>query len=853
MLFIEKLLFGKAFGVGIYICRTVHLSICLSIYKFECLKYDCKIIDIKSPLSFLSIYLSVYCCWIVLLCSYSPPHATNNDSIDLEMVFMGTMTSTGIFVLLCLSLSHPLLAEDPTIYVAVYGDDVEGTGTATDPFQTIQRALESATALNTTLQVTVILDGGQYPKQGNSNLAYDGSISIVGSTAGTTSIDLNGAEYFFQGQAMGTDSVWLFELSYMTLGNASTCALSLTDYFSATIIGCTFAHNGATTSTPTTSGGALNFVTTLNFGGRVHIENSTFNNNTGLYGGAVYVNYPSSESTQVVNSAFIGNKAGKHGGAVRMVETGISFAGSNTFSGNIASGGNGGALSLSGSEVSAFGYFSADMTFVDNRASDSGGAIFAEYGDLTFASSHPLLFQNNSAATGGALSIQHGSLQRAPGTTLATLEGNSATVGGGGAIRLAYSDAGGSIWSQASFINNIALSGAGQVLIDEGVPELALVECTFQQGLEAEQDISVATDAALYIGMSCVKEEGGASALMPSFIANEKAEITVGFYSPDDCPDSVVAFGDRSTLSSDASLLLRSSARILKNTVFNWEGGNVSKSRANYTIAGETELEVYGTLLLSPPSPRPPAPPSRVLNGLKTSVYSKGAFLLQPSQSVLVESGDIHVYGGGELSLEKSATITGHVNMYGTIYSNGGSIQQLADDSDPMFPTTPFFSPTAQLVVNTSGTAVPLNLGRDACFDGSLSGYLYHDQGDGGRYGLIHYLNAIDDPQCRFRSSTMRGESTDLLEDMELEYSPDMLYAVHYGKKESNEAAIIISIILGVIVVIVVATLIVYRYWGKKRRSGPDDEYLVNPFESVSVYLVKSVVIALLYNYSMKC
>lgn len=118
------------------------------------------------------------------------------------------------------------------------------------------------------------------------------------------------------------------------------------------------------------------------------VQSSTFEQNTAPVGGALYAGL-----TVVYESTFAANEA-VIGGAVEAVLYGATFG--STFVANSAET-IGGAFA-SGADVDGpqlyGGFFSLNSTFVDNRAGDRGGAVFADYGQVGFTT-----FLDNTADT----------------------------------------------------------------------------------------------------------------------------------------------------------------------------------------------------------------------------------------------------------------------------------------------------------------------------------------------------------------------------------------------------------------------------------------------------------------------
>jgi hypothetical protein len=116
---------------------------------------------------------------------------------------------------------------------------------------------------------------------------------------------------------------------------------------SLTVINCTFSHNQCASSGQDVSGGAINGQGI----GTLTIVGSTFSNNSGSNGGAVGTQ---AENVTIVNTTFTNNSA-----------TGTD--------GNPGNGGDGGALTYDGQNVSLT--LCGDV-FAGNRANAAGGAVF---------------------------------------------------------------------------------------------------------------------------------------------------------------------------------------------------------------------------------------------------------------------------------------------------------------------------------------------------------------------------------------------------------------------------------------------------------------------------------------------
>ena len=182
-----------------------------------------------------------------------------------------------------------------------------------------------------------------------------------------------------------------------------------------------FIQNNATNG----SGGSINsFLSTLHFVGSV-----LFDKNEAKFGGAL--NLADSTSWLSGDVLFINNAATKHGGALEMLRSTISFNSSCTaiFHNNKAKTIGGAIRSLNSDNLLSVGI----VLFSDNYADMDGGAIHAESTSINFIGH--IYFKNNSAATdGGALLTSHSNVTfnfnpLFHGTTLFTL--NRALYSGG--------------------------------------------------------------------------------------------------------------------------------------------------------------------------------------------------------------------------------------------------------------------------------------------------------------------------------------------------------------------------------------------------------------------------------------
>lgn len=148
-------------------------------------------------------------------------------------------------------------------------------------------------------------------------------------------------------------------------------------------------------------GGAISLWSNNVFQTSVSISGVTFYNNSAvLYGGAMLLNLPSQVDVELSNVSFESNSA-PNGGAILVNSGTLKFSGSNTFTGNKATNGGGGAVYLNKGEAEFSG-----TTFSGNSATSSGGAIYrTSSAKFSFSGSNTVT--SNSAASGGGLAVSN--------------------------------------------------------------------------------------------------------------------------------------------------------------------------------------------------------------------------------------------------------------------------------------------------------------------------------------------------------------------------------------------------------------------------------------------------------------
>lgn len=179
-------------------------------------------------------------------------------------------------------------------------------------------------------------------------------------------------------------------------------------------------------------GGAISLWSDNVFQTSVSISGVTFYNNSAvLYGGALFLNLPSKVDVELSNVSFESNSA-PNGGAIRVDSGTLKFSGSNTFTGNKATNGEGGAVYLNNGVAEFSG-----TTFSGNSATSSGGAIYrTSSAKLSFSGSNTVT--SNSAASGGGLAVSSNSFFMPSNVSiynnLASVQGDDIYVTGSGSF-----------------------------------------------------------------------------------------------------------------------------------------------------------------------------------------------------------------------------------------------------------------------------------------------------------------------------------------------------------------------------------------------------------------------------------
>ena len=293
------------------------------------------------------------------------------------------------------------------IYVNTTGNDTSGSGTADNPYLTIQTGIN-----NTEANGTIHIADGQYSGTNNTNITISKNLNIIGQSQENTIINGTNINQMFI-ITYGT-TVTLKNLT-LTNGYSTTYGGAIYNQGNLTVTNCTFTNNtaeiggainnynyGAGSATCTITDSTFTNNTANHFGGAINNNNyneedhgdgsancsvtgSTFTNNTANYGGAINnYNYGAGSATcTVTGSNFQNNTAIRDGGAI----FNYNFEGSanctiteSTFTNNTAN--RGGAIT----NVNA-GEGSANCTanfnrFYNNTATTNGNAICNIHGSV---------------------------------------------------------------------------------------------------------------------------------------------------------------------------------------------------------------------------------------------------------------------------------------------------------------------------------------------------------------------------------------------------------------------------------------------------------------------------------------
>jgi len=254
-------------------------------------------------------------------------------------------------------------------YVSTTGNDATGDGTSSNPYATIQKALDNVVSGG-----TVHLKAGTYTGTGNYGSTITRNVKIVGDGQKSTTINAAGS-----GNIFTINSGLNVVITNLTFANGTTTTNggAIKNSGTLNITNCTFTGNRATSS-----GGAIYNA------GSLTVSNSTFIGNTAASAAGIY-NYG---TLNVTSSVFTGNNGTTFAGAVFGDTAKVTYLSNCTFTNNKAPKGgalwNRGTLTVTG------------CVFTGNSA-NMGGAIQNTASGTTNV--HYSSFANNTATSGSTI------------------------------------------------------------------------------------------------------------------------------------------------------------------------------------------------------------------------------------------------------------------------------------------------------------------------------------------------------------------------------------------------------------------------------------------------------------------
>jgi predicted outer membrane repeat protein len=314
------------------------------------------------------------------------------------------------------------------VYVSLIGSDTMGNGSESNPYATIQKALDNVVSGG-----TVHLLAGTYTGTGNKALTIPRNVNFVGADPDTTIINAESTSNIFT-----INSGVNVSIANLTFTNGTaTNGGSIYNNGNLNMVNCIFTNN-----TAGAYGGAIH-----NLGTTV-ISNCTFTSNPANYGGAIN----NLGTLTVSNSTFTANTARTAAGAIHNTATGTINVSGCTFTNNTLSpGSNGGAIANFGTIANL-----VNCTFTSNSAgsSNQGGAIYS-YSSGIIANLVNCTFTSNSGKYGGAI-YNMGTINSVIGSSFV---GNTATSYSG-AI---YNSGTISSVIGSSFVGNTATTNGGAI------------------------------------------------------------------------------------------------------------------------------------------------------------------------------------------------------------------------------------------------------------------------------------------------------------------------------------------------------------------------------------------------------
>ena len=319
---------------------------------------------------------------------------------------------------------------------------------------------------------------------------------------------------------------------------------------------------------------------TSEYGGAIHAHNSTVkfggetrfeSNRAAVFGGGIYVE--ESDLTFHGNTTFINNEALKRGGGIFVSGSTVSFSDNSSFISNSAED-SGGGVSAWESTVS----FGDNCSFISNPAEHGGGGVDVRGSTVSFGDNSRFI-SNSAEGYGGGVSVRKSTVSLGDNSNFIS---NSAEWYGGGVDVL---DSTVSFGDNSRFISNSAEQWGGGVYVRRSTVSFGdssnFISNSAEQwggGVSVWYSTVSLGDNSNFISNSAESDGGGVSVWSStvslgdnsSFISNSAEQGGGGV----DVLDSTVSFGDNSNF-------ITNSAEWWGGGVYAWEstvyfGGNSS-------------------------------------------------------------------------------------------------------------------------------------------------------------------------------------------------------------------------------------------------------------------------------------
>lgn len=316
----------------------------------------------------------------------------------------------------------------------------------------------------------VVVNGGRF--ENNTATSYGGCISIFGggplTVTGATFTDNSAANNggVFSNQ-YGAVETTFNNCEFGAAGHGNTAkhgGVLFVKGYSVACNRCSFVANSSTGD-----GGAV----LANSSATASFKGCTFDGNSGVNGGCFDIESSATVTIEKsgVTASVIKDNTGKIGGAFNVITGGVVTLNDCTVSGNTASGDDkskGGAVYLNGGSSKIY---SNNTTFTANIASGKeGGAITAWSSAKVYVNGGT--FSENKSKWGPAIELESSARAEVSGNAVFT---KNVASGPGGAMFVSGSTA---IVSGASFIENSAATFGGAILTKNGT--LEATECIFK-------------------------------------------------------------------------------------------------------------------------------------------------------------------------------------------------------------------------------------------------------------------------------------------------------------------------------------------------------------------------------------